>query len=129
MPYKDKEKQKQKVAEWREKNRDKCAEYTKTWAKNNPDKVKRKWKRDHLRKKYGITLEHYENMIESQNELCPICKQPLDGQIDVDHCHETDIVRGVLHNHCNRLLACCRDNIQILANAIDYLKKYQSKSE
>ena len=42
----------------------------------------------------------------------------------VDHCHITKKVRALLCPHCNRLLGCAQDDVQILKNAVGYLKKY-----
>jgi len=39
----------------------------------------------------------------------------------VDHNHNTNKVRGLLCNHCNRGLGHFRDNTETLLKAIDYL--------
>ncbi len=77
-----------------------------------------------IKKKYGITKEEYHNLIESQNGLCPICNLSLNGdsQIDIDHNHKTNKVRGVLHTLCNKGLGCFDDEPQRFRNAIKYLE-------
>jgi len=121
-----KEKQKQAVAEWKEKNPHKASEYSRKWEKKNPEKVKRMWRTKHLKNKYGITVDDFEKLKIKQNHVCPICEKSLDNgeQIDVDHCHKNGTIRSVLHNKCNRLISCCREDIEILKNAIKYLEKY-----
>lgn len=126
------------------------AEYQKQWRENNPDKIKKykakqkaydaRWKAKHperyrrknksknLKAKYGISIEEYEALLEEQSSICPICNRPLDDeneQIDVDHCHDSGKVRNIVHNKCNRLLACCEDSIERLESAIKYLRRHQ----
>ena len=124
--YRDPEKQKQAVKEWKQSHKHKAVEYTRKWKNNNPDKTRGYYKSRHLKKKYGITLKEFELKIKSQNNVCPICKCPLDNgeQVDMDHCHTSNKNREVLHNKCNRLISCCREDISILENAIKYLEKY-----
>jgi hypothetical protein len=40
---------------------------------------------------------------------------------NVDHCHKTGENRGLLCQHCNLLLGQCKDSVDILQKAIDYL--------
>jgi hypothetical protein len=52
-------------------------------------------------KHYGLTLEQYERMLQECNGRCPICKVPFNPAIrnlwpNVDHCHRTGRVRGIL---------------------------------
>jgi recombination endonuclease VII len=69
-------------------------------SKKRPASVKRNWK---LRQKYGITIEQYEQMAETQNRLCKICKkQKL--RLVVDHDHDTGRIRGLLCDNCNLAL-------------------------
>lgn len=75
--------------------------------------------------RYGITHEDYERLLNQQEGLCAICRQPelVWGQLAVDHDHTTNEVRGLLCHKCNPLLGYARDNIEILENAIKYLKE------
>ncbi len=60
-------------------------------------------RKKHFKTKYGITLEDYENMFQSQNGVCKICKNKCSTgkNLAVDHCHETGKVRGLLCAKCN----------------------------
>ena len=100
-----------------------CARRVDRQQKSKPE-VKAKRKDNELRKRYGINLEIYKKILEDQNYCCAICNDSL-GQIQVnlDHCHETKLVRGILCNRCNTLLGNALDNVEILENAIKYLKK------
>lgn len=76
---------------------------------------------------YNLTVEDVERMHLKQAGLCAICGGKLKPRhgTQVDHCHETGKVRGLLCNHCNRLLGCARDNPRILENATNYI--YRSR--
>lgn len=75
-----------------------------------------------IERRYGITKEQYNKMVNEQKSICPICKKPLNNDIHVDHDHLSKIVRGLLHGNCNRLLGFANDNIDTFNNAINYLK-------
>jgi hypothetical protein len=59
-----------------------------------------------LRRLYGMTPADYAELLEQQDGVCAICKRrPRNGRfLVVDHDHRTGLVRGLLHNRCNRLL-------------------------
>lgn len=79
-----------------------------------------------IQKTYNITFEEYLQMFENQEHKCDICKKELDlySQFThLDHCHESEKVRGILCNSCNRLLGSAKDNISVLKEAINYLEK------
>ena len=44
----------------------------------------------------------------------------------VDHCHETNQIRGLLCSSCNIGLGQFQDSIKLLSKAIDYLIKSNS---
>jgi hypothetical protein len=94
----------------------------KRYIKNNPEKVKSTWLR-----KYGLTLEEYKKIIDSQNSCCAICLLPLDMGLHtcVDHCHKTGKTREILCRKCNTILGQANDSTDILQSAILYLNKYK----
>lgn len=86
----------------------------------------RKRKDLHLRDRYGITIEQYEDMLQSQNGLCTICGVAMDSSQKtciphVDHDHSTGKVRGILCGSCNAGLGNFRDDVKRLLKAVDYL--------
>lgn len=112
---------------YREKNSEKIKKNAREWQKNNPDRVKFLKKRSNL-KKYGLTVEDYNNILEKQNYSCAICSSKNFLQVDHDHkcCSENarscgDCVRGILCRNCNTILGNANDDINILLNAIKYL--------
>ena len=108
--------------------------------KERPEAIKANQKRYHLknpnaranaranaRLKYifNITLEDYNLMLKYQDFLCAICKTPSDKfrrLFDVDHCHSTGKIRGLLCLNCNKGVGLFKDNVATLENAINYLK-------
>ncbi len=81
----------------------------------------------HLRRNYGMTLEDFNRMVIEQNGCCLICKKhqsELTNSLNVDHCHITGKVRGLLCGNCNAGIGNLKDSIGLLVSAIEYLKKY-----
>lgn len=54
-------------------------------------------------KQYGLTVEDYDTMFDTQGGVCAICGEPpVNGaRLVVDHDHETGKVRGLLCSPCN----------------------------
>lgn len=105
-------------------------ESVRRYKKRNPDVAKN----GHLKRNFDISLEKFNEMLESQNYVCSICKQPetkifkKTGKLCdfcVDHCHSTGKVRGLLCWNCNASLGKFKDSIETLENAILYLKKHK----
>ena len=120
------------------------------WAKNNKDKVSEKntksherrksyyqsevgvqsSRRAHLKRKYDMKLEEYNEILEKQNGVCDICNEPESGSrnnfLAVDHSHETNKIRGLLCTTCNRAIGLFKDDIEVLEKAIKYLKKHKT---
>lgn len=74
---------------------------------------------------YGITPEELKTMYDKQEGKCAICStEPTTKRgLHVDHCHETGKVRGLLCHGCNVALGSFKDDVQLLNNAIKYLKE------
>ncbi len=80
--------------------------------------------KDHnLRKRFGITLEQWKLMVEAQGGVCAICRQePGKRGFFVDHCHGTQVIRGLLCGKCNTGIGMLRDDPEIVENALAYLR-------
>ena len=74
--------------------------------------------------RYGITKVDYDLLLENQSNKCKICELEFvtEKDINIDHCHETNQVRGLLCRSCNVGLGHMKDDIQILERAINYVK-------
>lgn len=86
--------------------------------------ARRKWTNSLFLRKYGITLEEYEELFKLQKGRCKICNKKSKIRLPVDHDHKTGRVRGLLCSNCNLLLGAIeRDGIEIVLLAIQYLKQ------
>ena len=61
----------------------------------------------HLKRKYGLTVEQYDEMLATQGGGCFICGRPPreDISLHVDHDHCRGNIRGLLCFPCNNALA------------------------
>ena len=82
-------------------------------------------KKQYKLKKYGIGPVEYKMMRDSQKECCAICKERFTETPHVDHDHATGKVRSILCRRCNHTIGHARDDISILASAIEYLRGHQ----
>lgn len=78
-----------------------------------------------LRRKYGISPQEYDALVEAQAGLCAICGTTVD-RLHVDHCHETNGIRGLLCKTCNVGLGLFGDDPDRLREAADYLERWRS---
>ena len=74
-------------------------------------------------RKYGLTLEQYDEKLKAQKGSCAICKIPI-KKPDVDHDHKTGKTRGLLCQRCNLWLAPI-ENERFHKAAEAYLEKYK----
>lgn len=81
----------------------------------------------YLKFTYGITLEHYEELLRQQGGRCAICAVKLQsgGHSHVDHCHNKGEVRAILCTNCNRGLGHFQENPEFLERAATYIRKHR----
>lgn len=89
-----------------------------------------KWSRENRsRVRYGISLEDKAAMLEAQGGKCAICCSPQpntpSGVFNIDHCHITNAVRGLLCGPCNLGLGKFNDDVRTLRAAIAYLELHR----
>ena len=74
---------------------------------------------------YGLTPEEHDALLARQGDQCAICGEPgtpwPDRNLTIDHCHDSDVVRGLLCRGCNFGLGSFKDNPDRLLKAIKYL--------
>lgn len=106
--------------------------HMKEYRKTNPDNVRN----TALKKAFGITLEGFNSMLVTQNQVCAICGNPETihnsrghlMNMHVDHDHATGKIRALLCSKCNNGLGCFRDNTDVMQKAIDYLNHHKENS-
>jgi hypothetical protein len=81
---------------------------------------------------YSMSVEQYEELLSYQDGRCAICRElprgTKRGKLNVDHCHETGAVRGLLCSTCNTGIGKLGDSIEGLERALAYLKESEAKS-
>lgn len=87
------------------------------------DRGQRTYRNYHLIKRYGISIEDYDKMYESQEGKCSICNEFL-PVLHVDHNHDTSAVRSLLCGSCNRGLGLFKESATILRRAAKYLERH-----
>lgn len=94
-----------------------------------------KWRTGHLdpatrrrrirqRRRYKLSEETMDRMLEAQSHCCAICKVELIRPI-VDHDHETGAVRGLTCASCNTGLGQFEDDEKIVLEAYFYLRRFR----
>ena len=81
-----------------------------------------------LQRRFGITAEEYDRMLEVQSGCCAACgrhQTEFKSRLAVDHNHETGEVRGLLCTNCNTIWGLSGENADILLKIIDYGRRYQ----
>ena len=111
------------VKKWNQENRDRRREYDREYYQNNKDRkreYKREWDQNntdrrrerHLLRKYGLTLEMYNELLAAQGGVCAYCGTSDPGgrgAFHVDHDHSCcpgektcgECINGLLCSTCN----------------------------
>jgi hypothetical protein len=105
--------------------------YTLQWKLNNKEREKNNLRKGNLRRNYNLSIEDYRIMLNAQDGKCKICKSEeihsnRVSHFYVDHCHQTNAIRGLLCHNCNYGLGYFKDQIQILQEAIMYLEQHRA---
>jgi len=98
-------------------------EYRHNYHLKNRDKSLMQSKYNNLQIKYGITSKEYDQLIKSQNYSCKICSADISGKgkSQIDHCHITGRIRGILCRDCNLGLGFFKDSLKTMIAAIEYI--------
>ena len=114
----------ERTRKWREANLDQAFANQQAFVASGGKR--RADRRSYLKRRYGMTIEQYDAMLESQGGGCFICgRLPReDISLHVDHDHSTEKVRGILCFCCNNALADFQEDPQLLTKAVAYLAKH-----
>lgn len=115
----------------------KCKDCMRVWREQNREAVREKkreiyvakksayairGRENHLLRKFGITQQQYNAILNRQFGGCGICRvKPSGRHFAVDHDHVSGRVRGLLCDRCNRLIGLAKDNATVLSAAASYV--------
>lgn len=119
MQFKTDEKRRQRRKDYYQKNKEKEKSLMKEWRKANPDRHRKAAKRSHFKKMYGLTEEQVESLLVQANYCCQVCGRKED--LNIDHCHATGCVRGILCGSCNRALGLLQDSPEVITSLLTYI--------
>lgn len=84
---------------WREANPERARAYARERARlPHIRRQKQEWSRA---RRYGVTNEQFQIMMQTQNGACALCQKPFQRTPCIDHDHENGRVRGLLCYGCN----------------------------
>jgi hypothetical protein len=108
--------------EYRAAHRDRInAKRREDWA-NKPEQRRAEWRMRSIWRRYGLTVETYEEMIARG---CAICgASPDEREIHMDHDHHNGKVRAALCALCNVGMGSFQDDPERLRAAADYLESH-----
>lgn len=96
----------------------------------NRDRYRETFYRHKLAKRYGLSVDQYDAMVERCQGRCEICGKEMSFDLGVrknracvDHDHATGKTRGILCVACNRSLGTFGDSVAGLRRALDYLQR------
>ncbi len=102
-------------------------EYKRKYYQANKANIRTKTRKNKMKRQYGITVEDYDRLLQSQANSCAVCKTATSGvksnAFYVDHCHKTGKVRGLLCSKCNSGIGMLGDTAAAVQSAADYLRK------
>lgn len=75
--------------------------------------------------KLGVTIEHYNRMLEEQDGKCAICKgTDHDRCLAVDHDHVLGHIRMLLCSKCNMGIGLFNHSSILMQEAVEYLRSH-----
>jgi len=122
---------------YRRSHREKVNATLKAWTEKNKDRIlerhreydRKRGFRRRLFLRHKLTVEDYLRLLEDQSGCCAICDSegPRHGdgiiRLDVDHDHDTGLIRGLLCNPCNTGIGHLHDDVETLKRAVKYLRR------
>ena len=97
-------------------------------SKNNCKKCQSN--KDSIRR-YGLDNNQILYILDEQNNQCPICLDNIDNRskANVDHCHDSGAIRGILCQNCNTAVGLLSDNWKNFERGRDYILNFKTRSE
>lgn len=106
---------------WAEENKEHRREYAARYKERRRElnSSRERWR--HL-SRYGLSKDSWHELLISQSGRCAICVEVMENP-QVDHCHETGVVRGLLCFVCNTGIGKFRHDVGLLSSAARYLNE------
>lgn len=86
-----------------------------------------KWKVENpvrnLAHRYKTTEEIMQGHIDRADGKCEACGEVPYKALNVDHCHSTGNIRGMLCGNCNRALGLLKDSPETLLGLLSYIRR------
>lgn len=94
----------------------------------NRDRENAQHRADVIKKKFGITVERYDEMAKGQGGVCAICQKPCTSgrRLAIDHDHKTGNVRALLCGNCNNGIGKFAEEPELLRRAADYIEQHRT---
>ena len=109
-----------------ERDKSKYTSKSREYRKLHKIEVKNGLREWNLKTNFGMTIQNYEELLDKQNGTCDICNgiNENGNRLSVDHDHNTGKIRSLLCSNCNLMIGNAREDVVVLNNAIEYIKKH-----
>jgi hypothetical protein len=115
--------------EYANKRKHKIKKYQREYYLANVETISKNLRQGHLKRKYGVTQEWYDEQLKLQNNGCKICGAEDPGKpfkfFHVDHDHKTGRLRGLLCRSCNTGIGLFKEDVKLIEKAIEYVNKHR----
>lgn len=100
--------------------------YAQRYYRLNKERLKDRMRESYFKRRYGITVQDYEELLQAQDGKCALCGgiTEANGLLYVDHSHRTGKVRALLCNSCNVALGLFKDDPALMRAAADYVERF-----
>jgi hypothetical protein len=94
-------------------NRERITEYQRAWHSAHREQIAERKREYQATAAHGLTRAERDFIEAMQSHRCPVCLDPLSGDMQIDHDHGCcpgktscgNCVRGVVHGGCNKTIA------------------------
>ena len=112
-----------------------CKECTKARLKESKSQSPKRKRELHLLRKFNMTLNDYDQMVERQGDKCALCPatkpggRHTDASWCIDHDHVSGKIRELLCNDCNMVLGIVQDSPEHLLRMVKYIFKHNAQHD
>lgn len=112
-----------RVKRWQAENPERYLAKQREYAESGKKKIADR--KSYLKRRYGMTLDDYDEMLATQGGVCAICgkARPEERTLHIDHDHVSGEIRGLLCFRCNNALGDFEEQYELFQRAADYLDR------